>query len=32
MMGPSSQQFRVGTLHLKYEKLGYLQQPLGSAA
>ena len=30
--GPSSQPFRVGTLHMRYEQLGYLQQPLGSAA
>jgi len=28
--GPSSQQLRVGTLHMRYEKLGYLQQ--GAAA
>ena len=27
VMGPASQQFRIGTMHLKYEKLGYLQQP-----
>jgi hypothetical protein len=32
VMGPSSQQFRIGTMHLKYEQLGYLQQPFGSAA
>lgn len=30
--GLSSQQFRIGTLHMRYEQLGYLQQPLGSAA
>jgi hypothetical protein len=32
VMGPASQQFRIGTMHMKYEQLGYLQQPLGSAA
>lgn len=26
--GPSSQLLRLGTLHLRYEQLGYLQQPL----
>jgi hypothetical protein len=32
IMGLSSQQFRIGTLHMRYEQLGYLQQPLGTAA
>jgi hypothetical protein len=32
VMGPSSQQFRIGTMHLKYEQLGYLQQPMGMVA
>jgi hypothetical protein len=31
VMGPASQQFRIGTLHMKYEQLGYLQQPLGAS-
>lgn len=26
VMGPSSQQFRIGRLHMRYEQLGYLQQ------
>lgn len=28
--GPASQQFRIGTLHMRYEQLGYLTQPLGT--
>ena len=27
--GNSAQQFRIGTLHMRYEMLGYLQQPFG---
>jgi hypothetical protein len=28
--GPASQQFRIGTLHMRYEQLGYITQPLGA--
>lgn len=29
--GPASQNFRIGTLHMRYEMLGYLTQPLGAS-
>jgi hypothetical protein len=32
VMGSSAQQFRVGTIHMRYEKLGYLQQTRAAAA